>query len=176
MATASEPTPLAEVRPATEADLEAINAIYNHEVLHGTATWDIEPWSLAQRRAWFAEHDDSTPLMVAEVGGQVAGFAYLSWYRPKAGYRFTREDTLYVAPAYQRRGIGRQLLGRLVEEARRLRMRTLVAVIDGDNEASIALHARFGFAQAGRLPQLGRKFDRWLDVVTMVLLLEEGEG
>ena len=164
---------MAEVRPATEADLEAINAIYNHEVLHGTATWDLELWSLAQRREWFAEHDDSTPVVVAEVGGQVVGFAYLSWYRSKAGYRFTREDTLYVAPAYQGRSIGAQLLGRLIEEARRLTMRALIAVIDSGNGVSIALHARFGFVQTGHHPQIGRKFDRWLDSVTMVLLLED---
>src|SRR5687768_14621870 len=98
------------IRPATEADLVEINRIYNHEVATGVATWDIEPWSLERRHAWFAEHDASTPVLVADapgVEGTLAGFGYLALHRPRAGYRYSREDTLYVDPPYQRRGIGR---------------------------------------------------------------------
>lgn len=162
------------IRPACEDDLPAILRIYNEEILHGTATWDEEPWTLEQRQAWFAEHapDETTPVLVAEVAGEVAGFAYLSWYRPKSGYRFTREDTVYVDRSFQGRGVGKALLGRLLEEARRLKLHAIIGVITSENEASIELHRQFGFQAVGTRREVGFKFDRWLDAVEMELVLE----
>ena len=148
------------IRPATAADLAAINRIYNDEVLHGTATWDEQPWSAEQRRAWLEDRDASTPVLVAEAGGEVAGFGYLSQYRPKVGYRFTREDTVYVDPRFHRRGIGGELL---------------VALIEATNIASVALHERYRFELIGTEREVGFKFGRWLDSVYMELLLGDGE-
>jgi len=162
------------IRPAERRDLEAINRIYNHDILHGTATWDEEPWTIEQRAEWFREHGATTPVLVAEMDGAVAGFAYLSLYRPKTGYRYTREDTIYLDEAYRGLGIGNALLGALLERARGLDLRCIVAVITSDNAASLALHRRHGFQDAGTVRQVGYKFGRWLDSVTMQLLLPGG--
>ncbi len=163
----SEAAPI--VRPATEADLEAINRIYNDEVVHRVASWDFEPWSIEQRREWLAEHerDETTPVFVVELGGEVVGMSFLSWYRPRPGYRYTRENTVYIDLQFHRRGLGSLLLGALIERARETGVRALIAVIEGSNEASIALHERLGFEHAGRLHDVGNKFDRWLDSVYM---------
>lgn len=164
--------PAATIRPATAADLDAINAVYNHEVLHGVATWDEQPWTAQARLAWFDERQrPGDPVLVAERGGEVVGFGYLSPYRARTGWRFTAEDTLYLAPRAQRQGIGTVLLGALVQEARARGLHVLVAVIEAGNAGSIALHARFGFVEVGRKRQVGYKFNRWLDLVEMELLL-----
>jgi phosphinothricin acetyltransferase len=162
------------IRPAEARDLAAINGIYDHDILHGTATWDEAPWTLEQRQEWFAEHDGTTPVLVAEVEGKVAGFAYLSWYRPKTGYRYTREDTIYIDEAFRGKGIGNLLLNALLERARALDLRCIIGVITSDNATSIALHRRYGFEDAGTTRQVGYKFGRWLDSVTMQLLLPGG--
>lgn len=162
------------IRAAERRDLEAINRIYNHDILHGTATWDEEPWPIERREAWFGEHDATTPVLVAEMDDMVAGFAYLSLYRPKTGYRFTREDTIYLDEVYRGLGIGNALLGALLERAAALDLRCIVAVITKDNTASVALHRRYGFEDAGTVRQVGYKFGRWLDSVTMQLLLQGG--
>ena len=161
----SEPSPI--IRRATEADLEAINEIYNDEVLHRVASWDYEAWSIDQRRQWLDHHDSdaTTPVFVAELDGEVAGMSYLSWYRPRPGYTFTRENTVYIDARFHRRGLGGLLLGALIESARANQLRTLIAVIEGSNEGSIALHERFGFKQTGSMGRVGGKFGRWLGVV-----------
>ena len=163
------------VRHAVASDLDAINRIYNHEVLHGTATWDEDPWSVEQRRAWFEQHDQSTPVLIAEVAGSVVGFAYLSHYRPKAGYRFTRENTVYVEEGYRGRGVGRRLLEALLDEARRDGVHAVIAVIEAENAVSIRLHERLGFELIGTGREVGFKFGRWLDSVYMELLLGSGD-
>jgi len=173
----SESPPI--IRRATEADLKAINEIYNDEVLHRVASWDYEAWSIDQRRQWLDHHDSdaTTPVFVAELDGEVAGMSYLSWYRPRPGYTFTRENTVYIDARFHRRGLGGLLLGALIESARANELRTLIAVIESSNEGSIALHARFGFEQVGLLRDVGFKFDGWLDSVYMQLRLpESGEG
>lgn len=164
--------PVAHIRPATAADLDAINGIYNHEVAHGVATWDETPWTPAARLAWFEERMAlGDPVLVAEQAGRVVGFGYLSPYRARTGWRFTAEDTLYLAPEAQRQGIGTLVLGALVEAARERGLHALVAVIEAGNAGSIALHARFGFVEVGRKREVGFKFSRWLDLVEMELLL-----
>jgi L-amino acid N-acyltransferase YncA len=159
----NEPT----IRPATEADLPAINRIYNYEILNGVAAWEEEPWSMERRRQWFIDHDETMPVFVAEVDGEVAGMSYLSIYRPRIGYRHTRENTVYVDQAFHRRGIGSLLLGRVIEAAAELNMRVLMAVIEASNEASIELHARLGYQRVGTAHRIGFKFGRWLDSTYM---------
>ncbi len=158
------------VRYAREADLEAIQRIYNHEVLNGTATWDEEPWPMEKRIAWFAEHDALSPLLVAEAHGQVVGFAALSKMSQKSGWRFTREDTIYLDAAWRGKGLGRRLLGDLLEEAWRMGMHVVAASITSENEVSIALHRALGFEVVGTLREAGLKFGRRLDTTYMQVL------
>ncbi|HLF72378.1 MAG TPA: GNAT family N-acetyltransferase [Dehalococcoidia bacterium] len=159
------------IRDATEADVPAILDIYNYEVMNGTATWDTEPRTLTEQRAWFAAHRPPYCVVVATVGDDVVGWGSLSRYHPRPGYRFTVEDTVYVRPDVQRRGIGRALLQALVARGRAGGFHTMLGKISGDNAASIELHRVCGFVEAGREMELGHKFDRWLDVVTMQLML-----
>ncbi|MFQ5380670.1 MAG: GNAT family N-acetyltransferase [Dehalococcoidia bacterium] len=164
------------IRPATEADLGAIDEIYNDAILTTTATWDEVPWTPEQRLAWFLALDASMPVLVAETGGRIAGFAYLSLYRTKVGYRFTREDTIYIHGDFRGQGIGTQLLGALVARARELGLHCLIAAIAGENEPSIALHRRLGFTVAGTKKECGIKFGRWLDLTEMTLILSPASG
>lgn len=162
------------IRDAQDRDLEAINEIYNDEILNGTATWDEAPWTIDQRRAWFAElRTNDLPVLVAEVDGSVGGFAYLSAYRAKTGYRFTREDTIYLARRCRGKGLGTPLLTALIQRAQCAGAHLLVGVISGDNEASIQLHRKLGFTEAGTKRECGFKFGRWLDVVEMVRILDK---
>ncbi|HVS71999.1 MAG TPA: GNAT family N-acetyltransferase [Phycisphaerae bacterium] len=160
------PPELLEIRPAAAADLETINDIYNHYVLHSTCTYQEEPSTRAQRAAWFAEHDEQHPVTVATVGdtGTVVGWASLSRFHGRCAYRFTVEDSLYVHPDHHRRGIGRALLVDLLERAGRLGHRQVIAVISADQLPSLALHRALGFTDAGCLRGVGFKFGRWLDV------------
>ena len=120
--------------------MEHILRIYNEEILHGVATWDEAPWTMERRKAWFAGHDESTPVLVAEVEGEFAGFAYLSMLSDKAGWRFSREDTIYLDPKFHGQGIGKILLVALLEEGRRIGVNLVVASITSSNAASLALH------------------------------------
>lgn len=161
------------VRPATHDDLPGILEIYNEAVLNTTATYDYELRTLAHRTAWFEDHVKSNyPVFVAvDDAGRVVGWSALNRYHDRVGYRFSSENSVYVAAGHRGRGIGRQLLQPLVEAARRRGLHAILAVIDADNEASIRLHASFGFVKVGHFKQVGYKFDRWLDVVYMELLL-----
>lgn len=162
-------TPAVTVRPAVEADLPAIQAIYNDAILTGVATWDLEPWSDEQRRRWFDEHDAGQPVFVVEVEGAFAGFAYLSLLSGRGGYRFTRENTIYLAEEWRGRGVGKVLLAALLDEARRLGVRLVVAKIESSNAASITLHHGLGYEVAGELRNAGYKFDAWRSVTYMTL-------
>ncbi len=171
----ANPAGAVHIRPAVPADLPAIQRIYNDEIEIGTATWDEAPWTTEQRADWFAAHDRMQPVLVAEAtNGDVAGFAYLSLMSNKSGWRFTREDTIYIHPAYRGHGIGRQLLSALLDEARGLKLRLIVASITWDNAASIALHRSLGFETMGTLHNAGFKFGRWMDTTYMQLDLGPG--
>ena len=163
------------VRPATHADIPAILAIYNEAVLTTTATYDYEPRTLEHRAAWFEDHlRRRFPVLVAETPqGEIAGWAALNPYHDRPGYRFTSENSIYVAPAHQGKGLGKQFLEKLIAAARERGLRAIIAVIDAQNLPSVKLHARFGFVEVGRFPQVGYKFGRWLDVIYMQLLLPE---
>ena len=158
------------LRPATEADIPAITAIYGASVLTGTASFElVAPEEAEMARRMAATREAGYPYLVAEDdSGKVQGYAYAGTYRPRPGYRHTVEDSLYVAPEAQRRGVGRALLRALIAETEAQGFRQMVAVIgDSRHLASIALHEGEGFAIVGRLPTLGHKFGQWLDTVLM---------
>ena len=149
------------IRPARFGDLAAINRIYNEEIRVGLATWDIEPWTMDQRTAWFAGHDHLTPVLVAERGGELVGFAYVTLMSQKAGWRFTREDTIYLDERFRGQGIGDALLAALLEACGEVGVRLVVASITSTNAASLRLHARYGFKVVGELKNAGHKFGQW---------------
>jgi len=159
------------LRPMTEADLDAVNAIYNHYVRHSTCTYQLEPETDAARVAWFHDHGPTHPLLVAEQDGRVVGWASLSRFNARGGYARTVESSVYVDHEHHRRGIGGALLAELVARGRTLGHHLIIAGIDASQTGSVALHARFGFVAAGHLREAGYKFNRWLDVLYMQLLL-----
>ena len=162
------------LRPATPADARAIAAIYAPHVLHGTATAEEVPPDAAEMAARMAKvRDAGLPYLIAELDGAVVAYAYLSAYHPRAAYRWTAEVSVYVADRAQRRGIGRALLDELIGQARALGLAQLIASISAQGgEGSIALHARAGFVERGRLPAIIFKGGHWLDCVYMQRALE----
>ncbi len=164
------------LRTATLADIPAITRIYAHAVRHGTASFELEPPDEPEMtRRMQAILDGKFPYFVAEIGGAVAGYAYASLYRTRPAYRFTVEDSVYVAPDMHRRGIGKALLLKLIEECTALGFRQMIAVIgDSDQAASIGLHKACGFEPAGNLKSIGFKFGRWLDTPLMQRALGPG--
>jgi len=160
------------VRDAGEADLPAILEIYNAAVLNETSIWNDDISDLAECRAWWETRTASGfPVYLADVEGVVCGYGTFGEFRPYQGYRFTVEHSIYVSNAVQRRGIGSVLLTRLIAEARRTNKHAMIGGIASDNLASLALHQRFGFVETGRMPQVGFKFGRWLDLVFVQKLL-----
>jgi len=159
------------VRPATEADLGAINDIYNHYVLNSTCTYQETPEPLERRREWFSHHGEKHPVIVAESGGRVLGWGSLSAYHPRSAYRRTVENSVYIHHEHHRRGIGSLLLKELIARARSLGHHAVIAGIDAEQTASVALHAKFRFEKVGHMKQIGFKFGRWLDVIYMELIL-----
>ena len=159
------------IRLATRADLTAINAIYNHYVLHSSATYQEEPITEAEREVWFAGHGPLHPVTVAEENGEVVGWASLSPFHARSAYRRTVENSVYVSHDHQRHGIGSALLADSIERARSLGHHTIIAGIDSAQTGSIALHLKFGFEQTAHLKEVGFKLGRWLDVLYLQKML-----
>ncbi|MEL0222250.1 MAG: GNAT family N-acetyltransferase [Deltaproteobacteria bacterium] len=158
-----------KIRTLVDEDLPQIQQIYAYHVLHGTGSWEWEPPSLAEMtaRAQFVQ-EKKLPYLVAEVAEQIAGYAYASLYRPRAGYRFTLEDSVYLHPEFSKQGIGLQLLQELLAQCGAQGYREMIAVIgDSANLASIRLHERAGFVEVGVFRNIGFKFGRYLDSVYM---------
>ena len=158
------------IRPATAADAAAIAAIYDHHVRHGTASFDSEGPSAQQ---WTAKIVDvqgrGWPFLVAEIDGGVAAYAYATQFRDRAAYARTCENSIYVAPDAIGQGVGSALLAELIGAARACRFEQMIAVIGGGEPASVALHAKLGFVERGRMKDVGYKFGRKLDTVYMQL-------
>ena len=159
------------IRLAAAADLPAINAIYNHYVAISTCTWDVEPRRDDDAARWLAGKDDAHPAVVAVDGDELVGWGALSPFRPRHGYRFTVEDTVYVRADHHGRGIGRALLDDLLARARTAGHHAVIAVISADQAPSVRLHEAAGFAHAALLRQVGHKFDRWLDLAMLQRVL-----
>jgi L-amino acid N-acyltransferase YncA len=157
------------VRPATAADLPAITAIYRHHVLHGLASFEVEPPDVEEMaRRYAAIRELGLPYLVAENAGKVAGYAYAAVYRTRPAYRYTVEDSVYVDNAYAGHGVGSALMPALIDGCASAGRRQIIAVIgDSANHASIGLHEKFGFERVGLLPAVGYKFGRWVDSVLM---------
>src|SRR6478609_5145837 len=161
--------PSVTIRPATPADIPAITRIYEHAVRHGTASFELEaPDEAEMLRRMRALVDDGFPYIAAEVDGLLAGYAYAGPYRPRRAYRFSVEDSIYIDPAAQRKGVGRALLDRLIAECERHGFRQMIAVIgDSAQLPSIELHRAAGFRMTGNTENVGYKFERWLDSILM---------
>lgn len=166
------------VRDARDDDMPAIRAIYAHHVQHGLGSFEEAPPPLedmAARRASVLAA--GLPWIVAEADGRVAGYAYAGPFRPRAAYRFTVEDSVYIAPDFARRGVGRALLAELIARCEAGPWRQMLAVIgDSGNEGSVGLHRALGFTPVGTFGSVGFKFGRWVDVVLMQRPLGEGDG
>jgi phosphinothricin acetyltransferase len=164
------------VRDARGEDLAEVREIYALEVTEGTASFELEPPSLAEMRARLAAIEAAgLPYLVAELDGRIAGYAYAGPYRPRPAYRYTVEDSVYVARFARRHGVGRVLLEAVIERATARGMRQMVAIVgDSAHAASIRLHERAGFRLVGTLEHVGWKFERWLDTVIMQRPLGDG--
>jgi phosphinothricin acetyltransferase len=160
-----------EVRIAHVGDAEAIRTIYNTEVAGSTVTFDIEPRTSGEQRAWITRHQGAHPAVVAVEGGTVTGFGALSPFRDRQAYATTVEDSVYVHLDWRGRGVGRLLLEELLTLARVQGFHTVIARTSGDNDPSIALHRACGFALVGVEREVGRKFGRWVDVAVLQFML-----
>ena len=161
-----------QIRAATVDDLGAINDIYNHFVLHSTCTYQTDPETMHARRAWFDAHGPRHPIIVLEDGaGEVAGWGSLSPFHRRAAYGRTVEHSVYVHHSRHRRGMGSAILARLIELAREAGHHTTIGLIDAEQTASVALHRALGFEQVALLKEVGYKFERWLHVIYMQLIL-----
>lgn len=156
-------------------DAAAIAAIYAHHVAHGTASFDTEPRSHTDMATRIAECSSrGWPFLVAEADGEVVGYAYATQFRDRPAYRSTCENSIYISPNHVGRGVGTQLLDALIKAATQAGFRQMIAVIGGAEPASVALHSRAGFVEAGRMRSVGRKHGRWLDTLYMQLSLGAG--
>ncbi len=166
------------IRPSTDHDVAAITRIYAHHVLHGTGTFETTPpteTDMATRRADVLSK--GLPWLVLEDGGQVIGFAYGNWFKPRPAYRFSVEDSIYLAPEAAGKGLGRALLAELLAKLQAGGVRKVMAVIgDSANAGSVGVHTALGFERVGIVKSCGWKFDRWLDIVLMEKALGEGDS
>ena len=162
-----------QIRPATEADLAAILSIVNQAILHTTAIYDYDARTPEQQKAWWKEKQAADfPVVVAEIHDVVVGFGTYGTFRIKVGYRFTVEHSVYVAENHWGKGIGKLILSHLIASAKAQKYHTMIGVIDASNGGSIAFHQKFGFTEIGVLKEVGFKFNKWLDVSLMQLVLE----
>ncbi|GAT71890.1 GNAT family N-acetyltransferase [Microbacterium hydrocarbonoxydans] len=162
------------IRDAEISDLETITAIHNDAVLHTTAIWNEDPVDVDDRAAWLADRTRlGFPVVVAVDETGVLGYASFAQWRPHSGYRHTVEHSVYVRGDQRGRGIGKALMAEIIERARARGIHAMIAGVDADNAGSIALHERLGFAEVGRMPQVGAKFGRWLDLTFLQLTLDD---
>jgi len=160
-----------QIRRATLGDARQIADIYNHYIAHSTATFDTQPKAVGERIAWLTEHGDLHPVFVSEADGEVVAWGSLTPFRDRPAYRHTVEVAVYVAPNCTGMGLGPKLLERLVDAARGAGHHVVVSQIVSENLPSLKLAERAGFTEVGTMHEVGRKFDRWLDVVIMELSL-----
>jgi phosphinothricin acetyltransferase len=164
------------IRDAVETDMSVLRDLYNSLIDTTTIAWTEERQSLAERETWFRRQQEAQhPVLVADDDGEVVGFAAYDSFRGSGkwpGYRHTVEHTIHVARSHWGAGVGRDLLEALIDRARADGIHVMVGAIDGDNDDSIRFHERLGFVEVARMPEVGRKFDRWLDLVLMQRILD----
>lgn len=160
------------IRNATFEDIPAILEIVNHAILHTTSNYNYEVQSLEVQTKWFEDKvAKNFPIIVAVKENQVIGFGTYGTFREKIGYQFTVEHSVYVTDSYIGKGIGKLLLENLIQMAKNQKLHAMIGAIDAENKASIAFHEKFGFEVVGNIRQVAFKFDRWLDLVLMELIL-----
>ena len=166
----------ANIRLATTADLPAINDIYNYYIPRSTCTYQLEPEPLEGRQAWFAAHPpEKYPVTVAEQDGRVIGWGSLSKFRDRAAYNPTVEASVYIHHDFHRQGLGRTLLVDLIDRAKKIGYHSLIGGASADQTASIALQESLVFQHIGRFKEVGYKFNQWLDVAFLQLMLKEAK-
>jgi L-amino acid N-acyltransferase YncA len=160
------------IREAVEIDLPGMLVIYNDIILNTTAVYDYEPHTLAMRQQWFAtKKQQGFPVFIAEEEGAILGFSSIGPFRAWAAYKYTVENSVYVATGARGKGIGKLLMPPLIEATRQRQLHTMAAGIDATNEASIRLHTHFGFVEVAHFKEVGYKFDKWLDLKFLQLML-----
>ncbi len=163
---------MTDIREAIEDDLPQLLSIYNDIILHTTAVYDYEPHSPEMRKKWFeAKRQQGFPVYVAEENGSVIGFSSIGPFRAWAAYKYSVENSVYVASEARGKGIGKLLIPPLIESTKKLGLHTIIASIDATNEPSLRLHKRFGFEEVAHFKEVGWKFDRWLDLKFLQLIL-----
>ena len=173
MSAGPQQNPSVVIRPAIASDVPAITEIYNDAIRTTTATFDTETKTVAEQRKWFAAHGPRHPVLVAEIADKVVGWAALSPWSGRCAYADTAETSFYVAPAYRKQGIGRQLKRATIEAARAVGLHTLLARVAEGSGASLHLNREFGFREVGVMREVGRKFGRRLNVHLLQLMLDD---
>lgn len=164
------------IRNAAEKDLPGILTIYNDIILNTTAVYDYEPHTPEMRKNWYeAKQKDGYPVFVALEGASIVGFSSIGPFRTWAAYKYSVENSVYVSQSYRGKGIGKLLLQPLIKVSIQMKMHTILAGIDATNIASIGLHKSFGFEEVAHFKEVGYKFNRWLDLKFLQLLLPSGE-
>jgi L-amino acid N-acyltransferase YncA len=162
-----------KIRPAVFSDIDTILEIINHEILHSTSIYDYEPRDFETQKLWFEEkQSQNLPVLVAETENAAIGFATYGSFRQKEAYKFTIEHSVYVAEEFIGKGVGKLLLAELIQLAKEQGYHTMIGAIDAENSGSITFHEKFGFKAVGTVREVGYKFDKWLDLVFMQLLLK----
>ena len=163
----------AHIRDATSHDLPALTAIYKHAVEHTTATMDTSTPTLESQAEWFRHHDERHPVMVAELNGEVVGWASISAWSDRGGYRDTAEASAYVTPERHGQGIGKALMKELVKRARLIGLHVLVAQVTTTNQISLNMARSIGFEDVGTMREVGYKFGKPVDVLVLEMLLDQ---
>lgn len=165
-----------KIRKAGIKDLDRINEIYNYYVLESTCTYQTEPEPIESRKNWFINRNQKHPVIVIENNDKILGWGAISGFKERKAYENTGEVSVYVDHEWLHRGFGREILSRLIEEAGKIELHTLMAVISADQIPSIMLHEKYGFKTVGRLKEAGFKFGEWLDVVYMQYMVMKQGG
>jgi L-amino acid N-acyltransferase YncA len=161
------------IRPAKESDLEDILEIYNEIIIHTTAVFDYNPHTLGMRRAWYeTKLKDGFPVFVAEENNHIVGFSSIGHFRAWDAYKYTVENSVYVSVNERGKGIGKSLIPPLIKAAKEKNMHVIIASIESANTASLKLHSYFGFEEVAHFKEVGYKFDRWLDLKFLQLILK----
>jgi len=161
-----------QIREAIEDDLPQMLVIYNDIILHTTAVYDYEPHTLEMRKQWFeTKKQQGFPVFVADEDGKILGFSSIGPFRAWAAYKYSVENSIYVAADVRGKGIGKLLIPPLIEAAKKMKMHTIIASIDNSNEASLKLHKSFGFEEVAHFKEVGWKFERWLDLKFLQLIV-----
>jgi L-amino acid N-acyltransferase YncA len=162
------------IRPAHEADLQAILSIYNHSIVHTTSVYTYDPFTFPMIKEWYDHKQEAGfPILVAEIDDEVVGYASYGMFRNWPAYKFTVEHSVHIDSNHRRKGIAKRLLEELIEQAKSNDLHSMVGCIDAENTSSLDFHKKLGFEEVAHIKEVGYKFDRWLDLKILQLMLNE---